>query len=571
MHSRRRKLARVVAVVVALVLGALGVWWFGHAGDRLQVEGVAPEVRFVHPSPSDLAPAPIRPKDPIGNRSDPEPRPPIEIHGIVVDEQTRAAIVGAGVWRVSRPTDSDPSGGKAVVTDHDGKFVLPVFGSHEGPSRLPPVILAALARGYRPLVRAEALGDSIVDVRIELTRGASIEGSVVDENGIGIAGATIRAMGVLGEEVRWITGGDSVPFTLTRPPDFGSALSDAEGHFVISGLVEGHGYRLVARHPGHANPFPQGPPPPFDRPGQLALIHMQRLFGIRTLVVDADTGAPVRGSSVRLNLDRRIDLNTDAAFLDSIFANLSSGGIASDGPTRFVSAIRGTEVPSIVVRAGAPGYEGVEVTLPMERWPAAPRTIPLRRAQADHVRELPVIVAFQGGREFDGLLAVSYGLPRTNTAHGALLRFLGGRSMDTLPIDTSVKSVEFGIRGFGESGEYWDRPAPRQFVDVTAIDALRFELRGGRVRLRVRDDSGDVLTGFTLSITGGESIGAPETWLADLKEPGFIAPDGSMSLWLDPMTVRLQVRKVGYRAAKRDVIVAADGSTVDVDVVLESY
>ena len=86
----------------------------------------------------------------------------------------------------------------------------------------------------------------------------------------------------------------------------------------------------------------------------------------------------------------------------------------------------------------------------------------------------------------------------------------------------------------------------------------------------MRDASGDTLRGFQLSIAVGESIGVPQTWVADQQEPGFIASDGSVGFWLGEMTAHLGVRKVGYRDVRRDVVVPADGSTVDVDVVLEA-
>ena len=571
--TRRRTAGCAVAAFVVVALLVTGVWWVGFREVAPQVSGDVGASRSVGGTASpDLAPSPGRSDRAEG------PRPVVEVlragrlelFGTVLDAASRRPVVGASVWTIARPTDTDPSPRASVTTDGEGRFVLRASGDPTGSSAPVAVLVAVLARGYRPHVRVESIAVAGSEVRVELFSGATIEGSVVDESGGAIAGATVRAMGLLGEEVRSSAADGVAPFTLTRPPDFGSAVTDAGGRFAIAGLVEGHDYRLVARHPAYAAPVVTSPPPP-TRPGQPAIVRMKRLFGVRVVVVDEVTWAPVRGSSLRFGQgSARTDPNTDAPFVESLLESLSAGGIASDGRRQVVTAIFGTVAPSVVARASAPGYESADVELPLERWPATTRSVRLRRLGGDRVRELPVILKFPGGRTFDGLLFVTYGRPGTPHMLGSLLRFRGGRSLDTLPVDTTLRDLEYDTGGFAQATGYWDRPGRAVTVDATTVDALRLELRGARVRLRVRDASGDTLRGFQLSIAGGESIGVPQTWVADQQEPGFIASDGSVGFWLGEMTAHLGVRKVGYRDVRRDVVVPADGSTVDVDVVLEA-
>ncbi len=572
--DRFRNAARAWAVVVALAVVALGVWWIGRpfANSRVAGDGSDAATNAGRP-PRELAPAPSKsPREPRAIvESDRLAR--IELRGAVIDAETRRPVPGATVWTIERSADTASAAGTSVRTDGEGRFTLGASGAGADDAKPPRVAVAALARGYRPHVREEPIASSGTEIAIELVRGAAIEGSVVDENGTPIPDATVRAMGVLGEEVRSLDADGTAPFVVTRPPDFGLAVTDAAGRFVIAGLVEGHDYRLAARHPAHAEPFLAAPPPSVGAlPGQLVQIRMKRLFGLRVLAVDADTGAPVRGSSIGFTLPagRQLDPNTDATAWNYAAANLSAGGIASDGERSFRSAINGTDVPTMGVRASAPGYESVRAEFALERWPAAPRSIRLPKVRDARVVEVPVSATFPDGHGFDGLLYVTYERPGSSQWLGSLLRFRGGRSLDTLPFDASLRGVEFRLGGYGEATGNWERPASPVRFDPEAGGEVRFALQGACVRLRVRDASGDTLRGCQLSITGGSTISVPQTWISDQHEPGLIEPDGSLRLWFDEMTVHLGVRKVGYRAVTRDVVVPGDGSTLDVNVVLEA-
>jgi 5-hydroxyisourate hydrolase-like protein (transthyretin family) len=157
-----------------------------------------------------------------------------EIKGRVLDARTRAPLAGALVW---------PAEGLFpwVETDAAGAYALPLAAG--GPHSWRPSLRAA-APGYFP-ARVPVAGGPGASATAVLHRSARLRGTVRNRAGEPVPGARIRAHATLfGSD----PGGFAV--ALQNPP--GPALAQADGSFVLSGLVPGLRYSLRAEAAGYA-------------------------------------------------------------------------------------------------------------------------------------------------------------------------------------------------------------------------------------------------------------------------------------------------------------------------------
>jgi hypothetical protein len=167
--------------------------------------------------------------------------PTAVIEGVVVDASTRAPIGGARVSWSRERFMTGPDGtrrpvraeGGAVVADADGRFTI--RGIQPG-----LVTLSGRAKqraSAEPLVLPVAIAEHVDGVELSLVSAFDVGGRVVSakEPDKGVAGASVQ-IGSRGDLER-------------------GAIADAEGRFVVEGVLPGH-YTMTANASGYGVMFP---------------------------------------------------------------------------------------------------------------------------------------------------------------------------------------------------------------------------------------------------------------------------------------------------------------------------
>ena len=204
---------------------------------------------------------------------------PLRIPGRIVDATSGLPIHSAAVWVQLFP-------GRNAFSDSTGAFDLNTRPAPGGTR------LLATAVGFLPEridIGAADLANR-EEVRIALKPSAPIRGTVTDDAGRPVAGASIRA------EPR---GAGVPPASSFFSFGFGAATSGADGSFQVEEVSYGHTYRLTAQAPGYAASIldlpPLDPGVPVE-PVQLVLTEGRR---VRGSVVDTN-GNPVAAAEVSL-------------------------------------------------------------------------------------------------------------------------------------------------------------------------------------------------------------------------------------------------------------------------------
>lgn len=204
--------------------------------ESLGMQGFTGEARFDHPVvPGEMTRIEI-PMSRLGS-----------VQGRVVDQESGAAIAGAEV-RVLSGFEVDAPRAVTGMTDENGLYTLSgvVSGS---------LLLVARSSGYQAVTVGEqpwksgaARGEPLIAVKgqrvqvplIEMSRGRSVKGHVVDSAGQPVGGAVVG----------WAVDSLGVP-SLDRlmETDRRSVLSAVDGSFELNGLSEGEELVLTASHP----------------------------------------------------------------------------------------------------------------------------------------------------------------------------------------------------------------------------------------------------------------------------------------------------------------------------------
>jgi hypothetical protein len=184
------------------------------------------------------------------------------VSGVVVGAETGEAVARAQVWASSKP-----SGARApasATTGPDGRFHLDL---EPGDYRL-----GVSAEGYGDARSELTVGDAgVADLRLELARGLSLSGRVVDVRGRGLGGIEVWASAGKGPD-------GSSGWATTRP----------DGSFHIGGLEAGS-YTLAAGHELSGFAVQRG-----VSPGNSVTLLLKPGGRVRVRVLDA-SGAPVSG------------------------------------------------------------------------------------------------------------------------------------------------------------------------------------------------------------------------------------------------------------------------------------
>lgn len=178
-------------------------------------------------------------------------------------------------------------------------------------------------------------GDEVDDLELIVIPAALISGRVYDDSGRGIANATIWANKQQTEEDNW--NGVWVG---------GSTMSGADGAFEFGSLSPGK-YQLNVQAPGftYANKEVEAGGPPVD-------FQLMRAGTIEGLVVDSQSGAPVKAESIQLFWIPPWERDEPNAELEQFWGDDDQVDLFDDGRFKYGLQASGT----FVVEATAIGY-----------------------------------------------------------------------------------------------------------------------------------------------------------------------------------------------------------------------
>jgi protocatechuate 3,4-dioxygenase beta subunit len=210
-------------------------------------------------------------------------RPRHRVAGRVVDPQGEG-IRGALVLLQILPTRVDGGGGEAPLPGNDRQVETDEAGAFAADD-LPPgrLSLRASAHGFQEGRLRDltlAAGESLPEITLRLSPAGSVEGTVLDAEGHGVAGARITVAAAAGDG--------------SQPGAVANGTSDETGAFHLEGLPPGPA-RLAAEHPDYRRA---------ERPIQLqpganrVRVTLEEGLSIAGRVAD-ERGAAVAGATVR--------------------------------------------------------------------------------------------------------------------------------------------------------------------------------------------------------------------------------------------------------------------------------
>ena len=259
--------------------------------------------------------------------------------GVVVDVAGRP-IAGAQLMAKSEVTSPDGSLvsgiGAGGQSGDDGRFTIPNLAP--GPFRLD-----AHAAGFIPWQASETAvdGEELGPLRIELGRGATVEGRVVDADGVPVPGARVSAR-----------------FTASPGETSSSGtVTDADGHYGLESAPPGEA-KVSAWHPSRGRAERKAQLGPGANRVDLTL---SRLGSISGRVVGSD-GEPVAGALVRGQVDAGTVTNRNSAGTDddgTFLLYLDPGEVRLSA---FAQGYAETTYPEVLTLAERP-ITGIEIRL----------------------------------------------------------------------------------------------------------------------------------------------------------------------------------------------------------------
>ena len=390
---------------------------------------------------------------------------PLRIPGRVVDTATGLPIPDAAIWVQASP-------GQNAFSSPTGAFDLNARPAPGGTR------LQVTAAGFLPERTDIATADlsDRTEVRIGLTPSAPIRGTVTDDAGQPVAGASIRA------DPR----GSGVPPVFSF--ESGPATSGPDGSFRVTEALYGHTYRLTAQAAGYATSVldlpPLEPGIPVD-PVHLVLSKGRRVLGS---VVDTD-GNPVAEAQISLlwpldASDFRSGLETPAA------------AVTTDGRGAFA------------LPATGPGEYEIRVSH-VDYADRPPSRVEVPAGDSDF--DLGALTLVAGGT-IHGIVSDSDGEPVARATVQARERHRFGSAPRTATTDAdgrfrldgfSSDLADLGVRAAG----YPLHVQPN--VGVGRADPVRIELQpGAAVAGRVLDGGGNAVSGVPVRLRFAPDFGA---------------------------------------------------------------
>lgn len=465
------------------------------------------------------------------------------VRGQVTEAQTRQPVAGASVGE-------NWTGRHAVVTDAEGRY------TYRGWTAKGTEVLTAFAPGYVRVLHR--VGD-LDEVNFELTRGARLLGRVLTSDGRPLAGAAVS--------------GNAFP---QDPADnlvmgFPSAVTDAEGAFVLEGVARVHELLFAVQAAGwgtHTETVAAARLVEGDV--HLGDIRLTSERWLRGVVVDAE-GAPVARVQVFASA-----LRPGASASDRWARKGQLYGVGGErntddlGRFAFGGLVPGTY--RLVVRPDGQGEIVVEALVPEEGEAAEVQLV------VPDVRILEVEVVTTEGKPVEGLFVHLQGF--TSAYHPGATTDARGRASLRLSADVRYVSLGFPTDAYDRYAEAGaatltlragDRslrfvleecqPALGRVIDAqgapvanVGVEAL---LADGRVvSRRMTDASGE----FRCPVPKGRTVTLAVTGSGQQTLPG-----GATAL----MDVALEGRLEGVGAGDRDLVLTVRPRAADRSLVVQ--
>jgi len=400
---------------------------------------------------------------------------------------------------------------------------------------------------------------------IELERGLSIRGRVLDTEGAPIAGARVVASGRLAEELKGL---DPVgaSFGPKAVPQFAEAESDAMGGFRLDGLSPGaflvtadHQHYLMHDAPSRVVRLRRG------YPVRDLKLELAPLLGLHAIAVDSETGQGISaaGYTVATSGDEsKNQVRSDEVLARELGTKLGqehANELAYPG-VRYYILPRGERraPPRVELRIAAPGY--IPAQQEMELRPtselAEPVRIPLDRESAIDLVPLYLRAERTGEAGFTGDLVLKL-LPHGKAGRHKIylpLSFVEGRAAAPIPVPVGTHRLSVLPAWRSASLAFLRLPAGKP-VDLVVDPGTRaeFTLRIGGFELVVlaRDAATHAdLRHFTLATLRGTRLtGSVSTWSTEVVD----RPPGSpgVRFWFSESEIELEIGKPGYAPVRR--------------------
>ncbi len=464
------------------------------------------------------------------------------IKGRVVDASTREPVARAVV-----------QGRRPVTTGEDGRFELelPARGRHS---------LRTRARGYLE-DQVEVVADVTGPVTVALVAASSLEGRVVDGDGLPVAGAEVSILPGEGASeddriLRALTRG-----TRARLGDRG--LTRADGSFRVTRIRPGSNYDIEVRAQGFATASRELPDLRPRVPVTGVTIELDRGFGASGVVVDAG-GRPVSGAEV---VFRPAASGADDPF--QVVLQAPAATVVSSGDGRFAAS--GLAAAAYDVTASRPGFA-----------PTTVKRVEFGAGKADAGR-----LVLEPGVTVDGVVVDAAGQPvpdvrisvdAADDRAAALHRTMTGAEPDAV----TGPDGRFVVRD-RRRGERVNVTAKREGYAEKTVPSIALPPDGpvklaldasSRVSGRVLDPDGRPVAGALVS-AGRERRAGSGVFAVAGARPVQTVDDGSFELVdLTPGGLALQVQSPGFQDQDvfgLDVVAGKDLAGIEVRLVPSAW
>ncbi len=567
-HGERALRARAVSGVA--VAGAIALWlvWAPASNDDSHATAAA-DAGAATASPTSERPLLISPDPAKASDALTEGNGPTDetagIHGFVVSATDASPVAGAIVLE---QVDDDAV---ASRSGEDGSWSM----QRAAGDRAVGVRLAAWAQGYLPYVAADAVIPTDAPIFIRLEQGKTISGKTIDQFARPLPDARVVAQGALAADfletpVRVLGHGNV--------PRFGSATSNEDGEFRITGLAHGT-YRLFV--------YPEGDVRSAMATGGVevrageadVVLTVTVVDRLRVRAVDAKTGEVIPYADIQISI-RKWDQKSLPHPDPAVRTELRAGSAYPfSGSTSIAMAARDADRPwTIEVTAQAVGYERKRVSAALRARDAdAPLDVALSATDGLGVEMIPVTAVWSSGRVFDGILDLRVGSPANRRGWPQIpMAFRDGRAVGRLPVPRGSAVVEVrGMRGSPYGG-----PGVEQEIRLVPSDGiatprhLDLVLKGAELRIRARaGEHGALLRRFLLNV-GSRTSGGPQGEFGTEGGPfsltRLVRERFSTGICLPPGKHHLTLRASGFEHVSRDVEVDGEEDLILWDVILRA-
>jgi RNA polymerase sigma factor (sigma-70 family) len=452
------------------------------------------------------------------------------VAGRVLDAETNQGIEGVVVEAV--PQDQDASDRAeldlarllAGRTDATGSYALQVLPERTyrisvreaGAYMVPPPF---------PMLLTPRAGEQIEEVDFLLRLGGSISGTVFDSEGVGVAAASVKLMGV-------------------SHGSFEESISGKDGSFEFRGLCPGGTYTLLARHEERGTSSPRS----------VVLPQVEEIGG-----VDLHLGGGHK-------IDGRVTTTDGQAVADlevslSTISTEGSRTVISSGGRGVVTDASG----SFSFQDVGPGSYGISIGSGTKY--SLLKNLTILMPPDEDLQGVEVVVRARTPGSISGRVVDEKG----SSVAEAFVFAYSTAVPNIYASDRTDEDGGFGLEDLGGSETYTVLARKPGYMEVTAtnvkVNSREIQvvlLRGGGIHGRIVSASGNPIESFEICIAErydderGSFRPTQDTW-TEFRDPlgEFLKTD------LEPGRVRLAARAKGYGISRTDGIEVRSGGTVE--------